>query len=312
MYWQIIRCDRVAASIFIAQTESLPGIRSLYERVFDRPWVALIELLLIGAVIYIILRFLQGTRGARLMRAVLTILIVSFVLVWLIADKLQSERIKVLYPYFILGVFLVSLVAFQVELRRFLLRVGEGFRLQRWIKDSALHVDPIVIAAERLSRRKIGALMAVERTGEVGALTEAGISLDAVVTAELLETIFWPGTPLHDLGVVIHSGRIIAAGCQFPLAESGEVDRSLGSRHRAALGLSQEVDAVVIVISEETGTISIAVHGVLRRGLDAESLRDVLTKELSDRPLRTKDRTGKAAAHSVTKEVKYDGTSQAA
>ncbi|MCH9033544.1 MAG: TIGR00159 family protein [Planctomycetes bacterium] len=302
----------MASTTFIAQTEFLPGIRSLYERVIDRPWVALIELLLIGAVVYIILRFLQGTRGARLMRAVLTILVVSFVLVWLIADKLESERIKVLYPYFILGVFLVSLVAFQAELRRFLLRVGEGFWLRRWIKESSHLVDPIVTAAERLSKKKIGALMAVERTGEVGALTEAGVRLDAVVTAELLETIFWPGTPLHDLGVVIHSGRIIAAGCQFPLAESGEVDRSLGSRHRAALGLSQEVDAVVIVVSEETGTISVAAHGRLRRGLNAESLREVLIKELSDGSGRAKARAGSAVARQGSKEVDYDGTSQAA
>ncbi len=302
----------MASTTFMTQADFLPGIRSLYERVIDRPWVALIELLLVGAVVYIILRFLQGTRGARLMRAVLTILVVSFVLVWLIADKLESERIKVLYPYFILGVFLVSLVAFQAELRRFLLRVGEGFWMQRWIKESSHLVDSIVTAVERLSKKKIGALIAVERTGEVGALTEAGVRLDAVVTAELLETIFWPGAPLHDLGVVIHSGRIIAAGCQFPLAESGEVDRSLGSRHRAALGLSQEIDAVVIVISEETGTISVAVHGRLRRGLNGQSLRDELVQALSDGAGQRETRDRNATKGEATKEIGCNGTSQAA
>ena len=115
-----------------AQIELWQGVRSFFERVADRPWVALVELLLIGSVIYIILRFFQGTRGARLVRAVLTILAVSFALVWLIAEKLESERIKVLYPYFILGVFLVSLVAFQTELRRFLLRLGEGGSRSGW------------------------------------------------------------------------------------------------------------------------------------------------------------------------------------
>ena len=108
------------------QIDWLPELQSFLERVTDRPWVAIIELLLIGVVVYTVLRFFQGTRGARLVRAVLAILAVSFAIVWLIAEKLDSERIKVLYPYFILGVFLVSLVAFQSELRRFLLRLGEG------------------------------------------------------------------------------------------------------------------------------------------------------------------------------------------
>ncbi len=267
----------------LLQIDLLPGIHSLYERVAERPWVALIEFFLIGIVVYAILRSFQGTRGARLVRAVLTILAVSFAVVWLIAENLDSERIKVLYPYFILGVFLVSLVAFQTELRRFLLRIGTGGWLQYWAKASTQVVDPVVDAAERLSKKKIGALIAMERMGEVGALTESGVILDAAVSRELLETIFWPGTALHDLGVIIHQGRIVAAGCQFPLVESGEVDRSLGSRHRAALGMSQEADAVVIVVSEETGTISVASRGRLRRSLSPESLRDLLIKELTVR-----------------------------
>ena len=289
-----------------------PGVHSFLERVADRPWVALIELLLIGAVVYLILRFFQGTRGARLVRAVLTILVVSFAIVWLIAENLDSERIKVLYPYFILGVFLVSLVAFQTELRRFLLRLGEGRWLDRWLKSPPHMVDPIVTAVERLSKKKIGALLAVERTGEVEALTETGVRLDAVVSTELLETIFWPGTALHDLGVIICRGRVIAAGCQFPLAESGEVDRSLGSRHRAAIGMSQEVDAVVVVVSEETGTISVAVRGRLRRALTADTLRETLVKELTARPAKAPVARPKAVSPPSVIKVKDDGTGQAA
>jgi diadenylate cyclase len=303
----------VSATTLIAQSDLISGIRSLLERVIERPWVAMLELLLIGAVVYTVLRFLQGTRGARLLRAVIIILIVSFVAVWIIADKLQSERIKVLYPYFVLGVFLVSLVAFQAELRRFLLRIGEGYWLQRWVKDSAHLVDPIVTAVEHLSKRKTGALIAIERTGEVGALTEAGVRLDATVTSELLETIFWPGTPLHDLGVIVHSGRLIAAGCQFPLAESGEVDRSLGSRHRAAIGLSQEIDALVIVVSEETGLISVASHGALTRGLEPAALRGLLINELSGGSPRKRNRRGASPeAASDVEKVELDGSSQAA
>ncbi len=296
-----------------AQIDLLHGVESLLETVVDRPWLALIELLLLGSVIYTVLRFFQGTRGARLVRAVFTILAVSFAVVWLLAEAFESERIKVLYPYFMLGVFLVSLVAFQVELRRILLRVGEGGWLQRWLKSSDIVADPIVTAAERLSKRKIGALIAVDRTGEVGALMESGVRLDAILTAELLETIFWPGSALHDLGVIIHGGRILAAGCQFPLVESGEIDRSLGSRHRAALGMSQEADAVVIVVSEETGTISVATRGRLRRALAPDALRDVLIKELASesataRGLKSKTRRTLAAA----RKVQHDGTSQTA
>jgi len=302
----------VSAGLIEAQFELWQGVRSFFERVADRPWVGLVELLLIGSVVYAVLRFFQGTRGARLVRAVLTILAVSFAAVWLIAEKLESERIKVLYPYFILGVFLVSLVAFQTELRRFLLRLGEGGWLQRWMKSSQSVIDPVVAAVERLSKKKIGALIAIARSPEMEPLTESGVHLDAVVSTELLETIFWPGTALHDLGVIIYERRIVAAGCQFPLAESGEVDRSLGSRHRAAIGMSQEADAVVIIVSEETGTISVASRGRLRRAFAVDALRDALLKELSVEPAKRTHTKPAPASSGPVGELQHDGTGQAA
>lgn len=293
----------------LLQWNLVSGAESLVERVIDRPWVALVEMLLIGSVVYTTLRFFQGTRGARLVRAVLIILAVSFAIVWLIARQVESERITVLYPYFILGVFLVSLVAFQTELRRILLRLGEGGWLQRLIKDSEHTIDAIVLAVERLSKKKIGALIAIERMGEIGAATESGVRLDAVLTTELLETIFWPGTPLHDLGVVIHGGKILAAGCQFPLTESDEVDRSLGSRHRAAIGMSQEADAVVLVVSEETGAISAAIRGRLHHGLNAATLRETLRRELNTTLSKAPDPAGIAAAGAAVPELTHHGTS---
>ena len=295
-----------------AQIELWQGVQSFFERVADRPWVALVELLLIGGVVYAVLRSFQGTRGARLVRGVLTILGVSFAAVWLLAEKLESERIKVLYPYFILGVFLVSLVAFQAELRRFLLKLGEGGWHQRWMKSSQTVIEPIVIAVERMSKKKVGALIAIARSPEMEPVTESGVRLEAVVSTELLETIFWPGTALHDLGVIVHQRRILAAGCQFPLAESGDVDRSLGSRHRAAIGMSQEADAVVIVVSEETGTISVASRGRLRRSFTAEALRETLTKELSvEQPKQTHPKHAPAQSRPAG-EMQRDGTGQAA
>jgi diadenylate cyclase len=295
-----------------AQVDLPQGVHSFLERVADRPWVAVVELLLIASVVYVTLRFLQGTRGARLVRAVLLILGVSFAIVWLVAERFHLERINVLYPYFILGVFLVSLVAFQTELRRILLRLGQGGWLQRWLRSSGAIVDPIVVAVERLSKKKIGALIAIGRGTEMGAVTETGVRLDAIVTTELIETIFWPGTALHDLGVIVSQGRIVAAGCQFPLAESGDVDRSLGSRHRAALGISQEVDAVVVVVSEETGTISLATGGRLRRALTVEALKAALDKELASPPPASGPPAGTSKPASTAGKVPRDGTGQAA
>lgn len=269
----------------LAQIDVLQSLSSFFDRMVDRPWVSITELVLIGSVVYTVLRFFQGTRGARLVRAVLILLAASFAIVWLIAQQVQSERIKVLYPYFILGVFLISLVAFQSELRRILLRLGEGGWLQRLVKDPRESLEPIITAVERLSRKKIGALIAVERMGEVSSVVDTGVALDAEMSSELLETIFWPGTPLHDLGVVVHRGRIQAAGCQFPLTESEQSDRTLGSRHRAGIGMSEEAEAVVIIVSEETGTVSAAIRGRLVRGLTPDTLRELLRRELTPRAM---------------------------
>lgn len=299
----------------MAQSDFFRVVRSSFESAVDRPWLALIEMLLIGSVVYAVLRFFQGTRGARLVRAVFTILVVSFAVVWLLAEYFESERIKVLYPYFMLGVFLVSLVAFQTELRRILLRLGEGGLLQRFVKRPNLVIDPIVTAIASLSKKKIGALLALDRSGEIGALIETGVPLDAIVTAEMLETIFWPGSALHDLGVIIHADRIVAAGCQFPLSESGEIDRALGSRHRAAVGMSHEAEAIVIVVSEETGTISVAMRGRLRRALNPGSLRELLNTELMGqvgKPARPPAIVHPQPNANAPDRVRTDGTGQAA
>jgi diadenylate cyclase len=272
-------CTLLAPAI-LSDSNLLQGVRFFFEQAADRPWVSLVEILLIGSVVYAVLRSLEGTRGARLIRAVLTILVVSFAVVWLIAERFELDRVNAIYPYFILAVFLVSLVAFQSDLRRALLQLGEGRLFQRLLGGSAEMIDAVVTAVDRLAHKRIGALIAIERSDESAAIVESGVRLDAVVTPELLETIFWPGSALHDLGVLISQTRVRAAGCQFPLTESPDLERTLGSRHRAAMGMSEETDAVVIVVSEETGTISVAMQGRLRRGLTPDSLRELLVREL--------------------------------
>jgi diadenylate cyclase len=199
----------------------------------------------------------------------------------LVAAKLELDRINYVYPYFLGAVFLITLIVFQTELRRGLLLIGANWWSRAWAEEAARVIEPIVQAAASLSKKKVGALIAVERSVGVAAVAETGVHLDAVVSAELLGSVFWPGSVLHDMGVIIRGNRIVAAGCQFPLADSDDVDRSLGSRHRAAVGMSHESDALVIVVSEETGCISVAEQGRLRRSLTPDTLRQILTEALT-------------------------------
>jgi diadenylate cyclase len=259
-----------------------------------------VELLLIGAVVYAALRFLQGTRGERLFKSFWLILFSSFLVVRLVAEKFDLERLNYIYPYFVSGVVLTTFIAFQPEIRRGLIRMGETRWLRSWTKENARVIEPVVLAVSRLSQKKIGALIAIQRSVGIDAVVESGVEIDGEITSELIETIFWPGSALHDLGVVIQHARITAAACQFPIAESGELDLSLGSRHRAALGLSHECDAFIIVVSEETGTISVAQGGRFQRGLTSDELRTQMSIALGqDRPVENSKTTPSDASSRV-------------
>lgn len=239
-------------------------------------WTVLIEWLVIGFVVYWVIRFLQGTRGARLLKGIAFVLISLYLLVSLVGGAFGLEEIEFLYGKFLLFASFAVVVVFQPELRRALMRLGETRLFRGWSNEVADEIEQLVESATFLSRRKIGGLIAVEREVGLGGIAESGTRLNADLSADLLNTIFWPNSPLHDLGVVVSQGRIAYAGVQFPLAESGELERELGSRHRAAVGMSQESDAVVIVVSEETGDISIAESGKLIRKLTPDGLRGLL------------------------------------
>ena len=241
-----------------------------------------IELILIGVVVYACVRFLRGTRGERLFSGVVVVLVAVTIVVKVVAREFGLERVDVLYGPFVTGMFLVALVVFQPELRRGLMRVGEARWLRPWARGVGEVVDHLVAASEYFSKNKIGAIIAIEREVPLGSIIEGGMRLDAELSAELLKTVFWPGSVLHDLGVIIQRGRIAAAGCQFPLAEVGELDQSFGGRHRAAVGMSHDSDAVVLVVSEETGMISLAHRGVLRQGVPIDRLRDALMALLAE------------------------------
>ncbi|MDY7010205.1 MAG: diadenylate cyclase [Planctomycetota bacterium] len=245
--------------------------------------VVIVEMLLIGLVVWWAVRFLRGTRGESLVKGVVVILVAVYLCILLLPKDRGWDRIEFLYGKFLLFAFVAVVVAFQPELRRALGQLGRAPMfggLHRYVEEN---ITALVESAGYLSRNKTGAIIAVERKAALGGLMESGVLLDAELTAGLLNTIFFHGTPLHDMGVIIQRGRVAAAGCQFPLAESEDVDASLGSRHRAALGLAQETDAVVIIVSEETGRISIAADGQLHIGLDADNLRELLRAMLMPR-----------------------------
>ena len=243
-------------------------------------WQVATELLVIGLVVYWVVRFLRGTRGARMLRGIAFVLIVGYLIVRLLAGEFGLDRIAFLYEKFLLFAGFAITVAFQPELRRALMRLGETRIFGPRSRQIDEEIEALIEAAAFLSRRKIGAVIAMEREVGLGGITENATKLDAALSANLLDTIFWPNSPLHDLGVVISGGRIMFAGVQFPMAESGELESELGARHRAAVGMSQETDAVVLVVSEETGDVSIAERGQLIRKLTPEGLRGLLTELL--------------------------------
>jgi diadenylate cyclase len=177
---------------------------------------------------------------------------------------------------------LAILVIFQPEIRRALAELGKQHRFTN-NGDEGRVVDAIVQAALLLSERKIGALVAIEREIGTRSIQETGTRIASPVSSELLATLFYPNTPLHDGGVVIAGNAIMAAGCLFPLSQRAGLTRTLGMRHRAALGISEETDALVVVVSEETGTISVAYKGHLSRDFTEERLRKLLTKVLTRR-----------------------------
>jgi diadenylate cyclase len=260
----------------------LDAILTYIQRVRNyNPLVVGIQLVLIGAVVWAVLRFLRGTRGARLLKGAALLLAALYIVIRLLPESQEWKRIEFLYANFLILAFVAVVVAFQPELRRVLIRIGQARLFGRARREVEDLVNALVDSASYLSRNKIGAVIGIERLVGLGGLVQTGTSLEAEVSAGLLNTIFYPGSALHDMGVIISNGRLAAAGCQFPLAESADVDASMGSRHRAALGLAQDSDAVVLVVSEETGRISLACEGQLYLGLEESNLRETLLSLLA-------------------------------
>jgi diadenylate cyclase len=237
-------------------------------------WRDLVDIALVSVILYRLLILVRGTRAAKMLLGLLLLLVAS-----LIARSVPLYTMDWLLQGFWAYIVIALIVLFQPEIRKALATMGEARFLKPFTSAEELRgLEEIVRAAVALSERKIGALIVIERETGLDEFVELGTSLDARVSRELLSSIFHPTSPIHDGAVVIRGNRVVAAGCFLPIALTPVISKELGTRHRAALGLTEETDSVVIIVSEETGGISMSLGGELETLLDMWTLRDRLTE----------------------------------
>jgi diadenylate cyclase len=245
-------------------------------------WRPVLEVLILAVAIYYAFRFVRGTRGWPVVIGFVVVLAALGLVTTLLDLKVLRWLLGTFSAFFAVAV----LVIFQPELRRMLAELG-NLPLFTSAHEQRENIEVIIQTCERLADVRIGALIAIEQTIQLQEAVESGIAVDCEATPEMLETIFFPNNAIHDGGVILKGDRIMQAACIFPLSQRQDLNKSLGTRHRAALGLSEETDAAVVVVSEETGAISHAHRGQLVRGVTLEELRAFLTSVLV-RPARTR------------------------
>jgi diadenylate cyclase len=253
------------------------------------PWEVVVEFVIIWLVVWVVVRFVQGTRAAGALKSLLAIVVVASLLVRVLGSGDAFGRIVYLYDRALALLAIALVVIFQPELRRALIRLGETSWFRASPTDIAFIAGEIAPACAFLSKTRFGALIVIERQIGLRALTEGGTVLNAELSGRLLQTIFYPGTALHDLAVLVRGKKIYAAGVQLPMADPSDMpDPTLGSRHRAAVGITKESDALVLVVSEETGQIRFAERGRLSRPYEQEDVETELAKRLglSDLPVQ--------------------------
>jgi len=231
-----------------------------------------IEVAIFAVFIYVVLRFLRATRGSGVIRGLALLVSTVALALFILAAPLRLDRLNWLVEQLAPSVVLGLVVVFHPEIRRAIVHLGDAPIFGRFFRRDAKIVPRLLRAVARLSKENVGALIAIEREASLSELSENGIRIDAELNSYLIESIFFPKSPLHDGGVVIRDDRIVAASCLFPLSQNMEIDKRLGTRHRAALGLSEETDALILLVSEETGRISTATNGKLNHDLTLEKL----------------------------------------
>jgi diadenylate cyclase len=240
---------------------------------------AAVDILIIAALIYYLLKLLRGTRAVQMLVA-----IALLVLFYRGAQWARLEMVEWLLTTLLPYVAIALIILFQPEIRRALSRFGRNLSLMKFASHNPKAIyDDIVMAVEYFSHNRIGALMVVERQSGLRTYVESGIPLDAKLSYDLLVSIFRPGSPLHDGAAIIEGSRVAAAGCFLPLSLNPMISKQLGTRHRAAIGITEESDAVVVLVSEETGSISVASAGAIDTNLTPDELSDRLSEMVSRR-----------------------------
>ena len=253
-------------------------------------FIDIIDILIVAYIIYRVMKLLKDTSAERLVKGIIVL-----VGIMLLASMLHLTMISwLLQQALSVGVFAV-VVVFQPELRRLLEQIGKG-HFSRLIVPAGdpdeveSMISATVSACADMSRTKTGALIVFERRERLGEIISTGTAVDAAPSAELIKNIFFKNSPLHDGAMVVRAGRICAAGCVLPLSGNQSLSRDLGTRHRAAVGMSESADSVLVVVSEETGAISVAIGGMLKRHLSPDMLRKLLENELLDSEKQEKSR----------------------
>jgi len=262
--------------------EFLSELWEFFAANFD-PWRDSVDILLVTAAIYWLLLLIRGTRAIQILVGLIVLIALS-----LASELFQFAAVGLILEYFLSSAVLIIIVLFQHDIRRALARVGRGFFPSVSAQQESQILEEVVRAAQGLAQKRIGALIVLERESALTDQIEAGTPIDAEVSKELLTAIFMPVSPLHDGAVIVQEGRVASAGCILPLSVRTDLPEGLGTRHRAAVGISEETDALVIVVSEESGTMSVVMNGELIGGLDAPRLRvvlrDLLAGERRDLP----------------------------
>lgn len=239
-------------------------------------WVDALDILLVAFIVYELLRFIRGTHAVQIALGGM-VLVVLYWVSTLFNLQTVNWLLRTFLPFLMFGV----IVIFQSEIRKALAHLGRTPFLGTAAKRQKTEVvDEVVLAMTTLSSQRTGAIVVLEREIGLRSYIETGINLDAELTYDLLVNVFHPATPLHDGAVIVQSNRVAAAACFLPLTVNPELSRTLGSRHRAAIGLSEDTDAVAVVVSEETGAVSLVEDGKIRRGLDGPALRRALLAAL--------------------------------
>jgi diadenylate cyclase len=266
-----------------------------------------IEVMVLWIAVYGVLRFLRGTRGFGLLRGLTSFGLVSFVLYQALQASVETpvlaKILTVMAPWLVLIIFIL----FQQEVRQGLARVGRsgilGMFNRKRSEDQTMHA--IASAAVRMSRERIGALIAFERGVSLAPFRDSAVLIDGNVTSILLETIFFPGSPLHDGGVIIQNDKVLAAACLFPLTTNPDVQRRMGTRHRAAIGLTEETDAITLIVSEETGHVSLASNGRLFESIPLDDIEERLRYLLREQ--REPSKPGTDESQEATAQVNKEG-----